>query len=253
VNSAVAGAVSKGVTMVVAAGNSTADACNYSPASEPSALTVGATTSGDAQAYYSNYGRCVDIYAPGSNITSAWNTSSTASNTISGTSMATPHVTGVAALVTQANQGASPAAISSSIVSNATADRLSSLGSGSPNLLLFSLIGGAATQPTPASVAISALSGSSSRNGRNWRAKATATVYNTGTSAVVANATVSGSFVSGGSASCVTDTSGSCTLTSAAIPTSVGQTDFSVTNVSGYNMTYNSGANAISKITIAKP
>src|SRR6185369_6941614 len=97
VNAAVAGAVSKGVTMVVAAGNSSADACNYSPSSEPSALTVGATTSTDARASYSNFGSCVDIFAPGSSITSAWNTSSSATNTISGTSMASPHVTGVAA------------------------------------------------------------------------------------------------------------------------------------------------------------
>src|SRR6185369_1900248 len=100
--------------------NSSADACNYSPSSEPSALTVGATTSTDSRASYSNFGTCVDIFAPGSSITSAWNTSSTATNTISGTSMATPHVTGTAALIAQANPGASPATITSLLTSTAT-------------------------------------------------------------------------------------------------------------------------------------
>jgi subtilisin family serine protease len=253
VNAAVAGAVNKGVTVVVAAGNSNANACNYSPSSEPSALTVGATTSGDVRASYSNYGSCVDIFAPGSSITSAWNTSSSATNTISGTSMASPHVTGVAALVSQANPTASPSAVAAFVVTNASANKLTSTGTGSPNLLLFSLAGGSTAEPAAIPVAIGALSGTSSRNGRNWRAKATATVYNTSSSAVVANATVSGSFTEGGSASCVTDTTGKCTLTSAAIGSGVLQTDFSVTGVSGSNMTYNSGSNAITTITIAKP
>jgi subtilisin family serine protease len=103
VNAAVAGAYNKGVTMVVAAGNSNADACNYSPSSEPTAITVGATTNTDARASYSNYGSCLDFFAPGTNITSAWYTGTTATNTISGTSMASPHVAGVVALALQAN------------------------------------------------------------------------------------------------------------------------------------------------------
>ncbi len=119
VNAAVAGAVAKGVTMVVAAGNSNANACNESPSSEPSAITVGATTNTDARASYSNYGSCVDIFAPGSSITSAWNTSDTATNTISGTSMASPHVTGAAALVAQNSPDATPAAIANLMVTNA--------------------------------------------------------------------------------------------------------------------------------------
>ena len=89
-NFAVNNAVSKGIVMVVAAGNSQADACNYSPASATSAITVGSTTKTDAKSYFSNFGSCVDVFAPGSSITSAWNSSPTATNTISGTSMATP-------------------------------------------------------------------------------------------------------------------------------------------------------------------
>lgn len=89
-NSAVANAVSNGVVMVVAAGNSNADACMYSPASAASAITVGSTTIRDERSSFSNTGKCVDVFAPGSNITSAWNTNSTATKTISGTSMAAP-------------------------------------------------------------------------------------------------------------------------------------------------------------------
>lgn len=100
VNSAVASAVGTGMTFVVAAGNDNANAANYSPASEASAITVGATTSANARASYSNYGSVLDIFAPGSSILSSWIGSTTATNTISGTSMATPHVAGAAAYCT---------------------------------------------------------------------------------------------------------------------------------------------------------
>lgn len=253
VNAAVAGAVAKGVTMVVAAGNSNADACNYSPSSEPSAMTVGATTSGDARASYSNYGSCVDIFAPGSSITSAWYTSSNATNTISGTSMASPHVAGAVALVSQANPTASPAAVAGFLVANATAGRLSSVGTGSPNLLLYSLATGTATEPVPSQIAVSSLSGSSSKHGRNWRAKATATVHDVNTKAVMANVTVTGSFAPGGDASCVTATNGSCTLTSGWISLTTAATVFTVGNLSGSNITYDSSQNSASQITINKP
>jgi subtilisin family serine protease len=91
-DNAVANSISAGVTYAVAAGNSNANACNYSPARVGAAITVGATTSSDARASYSNFGSCLDLFAPGSSITSAWSTSNTATNTISGTSMASQHV-----------------------------------------------------------------------------------------------------------------------------------------------------------------
>jgi aqualysin 1 len=253
VNSAVAGAVSKGVTMVVAAGNSSADACNYSPSSELTALTIGASTSSDARASYSNYGSCVDIFAPGSSITSAWNTSSSATNVISGTSMASPHVTGVAALATQANPGASPAAVGSFVIATASANRIVSVGTGSPNLLLYSLGIGTAAEPAKPTIAVKNIAGTSGKSGRNWRANATATIYDVKTTAVMANVTVTGSFSPGNTSSCVTSGSGSCTLSSGPISTTFISTMFTVGNVSATNMIYDSSQNANSQITISHP
>ncbi len=134
---AVSASISAGVSYAVAAGNENQNACNASPARVSSAITVGATTRTDRRASFSNFGSCVNLFAPGQDITAAWHTGTGAINTISGTSMASPHVAGVVALILQSNQSASPSAVANHLYSTATTGVLSSIGSGSPNRLLF--------------------------------------------------------------------------------------------------------------------
>lgn len=128
-----------GVPIAVAAGNSNANACNSSPARAANAITVGSTTTTDARSSFSNFGTCLDLFAPGSSILSSWFSSDTATATLSGTSMASPHVAGVAALYRQANPGASSTTVRNAIVNNATTNVVTNPGTGSPNRLLYSL------------------------------------------------------------------------------------------------------------------
>lgn len=128
-----------GVAIAVAAGNSNANACNSSPARAANAITVGSTTTTDARSSFSNFGTCLDLFAPGSGILSAYSTSDTATATLSGTSMASPHVAGVAALYKQVNPSASSTTVRNAIVNGATTNVVTNAGSGSPNRLLYSL------------------------------------------------------------------------------------------------------------------
>ena len=257
VDTAVAGAVAKGVTMVVAAGNSNADACNYSPARTPSAVTVGATDSFDTRASYSNFGTCVDLFAPGHSITSAWYTSATATNVLGGTSMATPHVAGVAALMLAANPTASPADVASFLTSTATPNRVLSIGTGSPNLLLYSLgTSGNLSPPAQATqtVAFKSMTGSSARTGGNWRASALVTVRDVNSGALIPNATVAGSFSPGGNSTCVTGSNGSCTVTSGPIKLNAATSStLNGTGVSGTLLNYDASQNTVSQIVITRP
>lgn len=134
---AVAAAVASGVVFSVSGGNNSVSACSQSPAREPSAITVGATQKNDKKAGFSNFGTCLDIFAPGVNITAGWIGSPTATQTISGTSMAAPHVAGVVGLYLEANPTATPAQVASALTTNATLNKVTTPGAGSPNRLLY--------------------------------------------------------------------------------------------------------------------
>jgi subtilisin family serine protease len=169
VNTAVANSIASGVVYCVAAGNNNRNACNYSPASVPTAITVGASDASDVRASFSNYGTCVDLFAPGVSITSSTMTTTTSYESWSGTSMATPHVAGVAALYLSANPTATPSQVAAALVSNATPNVLTSIGTGSPNLLLYSLVGAPpGPQPPAAPSNLTAAGASTSSINLTW-------------------------------------------------------------------------------------
>lgn len=148
---AIANSIKAGVTYALAAGNENQSACLGSPARLKEAIKVGSTTNSDARSSFSNYGDCVTIFAPGSDILSTWDTSNTSTNTISGTSMATPHVAGVIAMYLGKNASATPEQVKTALVGGSISGQLTSVGSGSPNKLLnIAFLGSVMPPPPPA-------------------------------------------------------------------------------------------------------
>ncbi|MEV4535007.1 S8 family peptidase [Asanoa sp. NPDC049518] len=151
-DSAVSSLISSGVQFVQAAGNSSDDACYYSPQAVAAAVTVGNTNSSDARNGSSNYGSCLDIFAPGTSIVSASYSSNTGSATMTGTSMASPHTAGAAAVYLRLNPSATPAQVRDALVNNASTGKVTSPGSGSPNRLLYTGFMNGGTNPNNPSV-----------------------------------------------------------------------------------------------------
>lgn len=256
-NTAVNNSVDAGVVWAVAAGNDNADACTKSPASAAKALTVGASTSSDARASFSNFGTCVDLFAPGSGIYSSTYNGDNTYASWSGTSMATPHVTGAVALYLSANPAASAASVNAAVTGGATQGKVTDPGTGSPNLLLYTLIAGGTVEPPPPAtitVHIGGLSSSATLSGKKfWKASVSALVVDAN-GAAVPNATIAGSYTGGGgTGTCLTAANGRCTITSGNIARSTLTTTFSVSGVTGTNMTYSAGANTASSIVVSRP
>ncbi|MGX7669078.1 S8 family peptidase [Plantactinospora sp. DSM 117369] len=222
IDTAVNNSINAGITYVVAAGNGNVlgvrqNACNYSPARVPNAITVGATQNNDAAASFSNFGTCVDILGPGVGITSAWSTGDTATNTISGTSMASPHVAGAAAMVLSANPTWSPQQVRDYLVNNSTPDVVTNPGTGTPNRLLYVV-----NEGTPAndfSVSVSPGAGSTAPGGSVTATVGTATTAGSAQSVTLsasglpsgATATFSPATVSSGGSSTLTVATNSST------------------------------------------
>lgn len=254
---AVAGAIARGVTAVVAAGNDAANACNYSPARVSEAITVAASNSSDQRASFSNFGSCIDLFAPGESIVSTWYTGSTALATLSGTSMASPHVAGAVAQLLEVAVDPTPSAITLQLIGATTPNVIQGAGTGSPNRLIYADANTSApapTQPiTTIKVSVGSMSASAVKQRNGWAARVTVRVKRADGSAAP-GAVVKGDFTAGGKGvGCTTDATGTCTLSSGSLSTKTASVSYSVSSISGTGYAYDAASNTVSSIAIARP
>lgn len=259
-DSAITNLVGRGVVVVVAAGNSNADACQSSPARVPAAITVGATTSSDSRASYSNFGSCVDLFAPGSGIVSAWFTSNTATASLNGTSMASPHVAGVAALVRTLNPGATAADVTTLIKQGATSGVVASAGTGSPNLMLYALVSLAPAPSTPVALAGFTSSTATVRKGKTvtWTWDLSARVYDpSGSRTGLSGVTITGVVDAAGRrtvVSCVTDSTSACRMPRQSFDAkTVASATWTVQTLAGSGYVYKPESNTATTIGVTRP
>jgi aqualysin 1 len=254
-DTAVANVVAAGVPVIVAAGNSAVDACNLSPARAPTAIAVGASTSSDARAGFSNWGRCLSLFAPGEAITSSVIASDAATAVYSGTSMAAPHVTGAAAILLGTTPNLTPAQVAERIKALASPNVVTGAGPGSPTTQLYSSPGAEQAVPAPVKVSVRALGVTRKAVDANWWTATVTVAVKNASGAPVSGAKVSAGFSIGGAPlDCTTGSAGTCSvgtlrLSRKGTPAVV----FTVAGLGGTGMVHDTAAVAPRQVLIQRP
>jgi subtilisin family serine protease len=245
-DTAIRSLITEGITVVVAAGNNNTNACDFSPARVTEAITVGASGRSDGRASFSNFGSCLDIFAPGDQVESADSTSDTSVRTRSGTSQAVPLVAGVVANVLERSPDSSPAAVSSFVRITGSLDRLTGIGANSPNLLLFSRGVGEPVEPAAMEVSVGSITGTAIDLGNEWAVETRVTAFDRSDNSPAAGVTVTVMFSLGDFARCTTQLDGACSVVSDNMDRFTTSTVAHIATASGPLVTYRREFNTMS-------
>ncbi len=263
---AVANAVKAGFVFVTSAGNVAGDSCLQSPARSFEVINVGSSDNKDGKSYFSNYGECVDLFAPGSDIRSAWFNSDTEVHDLSGTSMSAPYVSGVVALYLQMNPKATPLQVRYALYNSANQNKMTGfIGNKSPNRLL--LIGtqlnyAVAQKPkhvSPIVIVYRIVSVASIKytkvkvSNTAWKVNAVITISSSNSGTLQLSNIFTSFSVGGSNLICITDVKGSCSVSSANIPNSIASTTFTVNTISGQSLAYLKRTNKLTSLTVKRP